>query len=330
MGKIKNIRNVNKEFALNYYISKNKNIIESIIDKKIESVELEKYFYGNRKIDIFCKCSESDNNIYIESQITTSDTNHLEYVKGLVDSVDEGSIIIWIAPNFQKSHTNDIEMLMKNIGNKVELYLLEVDFQLLDTLKAISERHVLKITKDIEDLIVKDKDISILKKWGEVKSLDKLINLRKKSIRVYRNKKIIKKLREESSYINAFKEKRDLDRNAIQIGAGRNSVEFVITYENSKSESYVGCRFTHVNKDIFDRILDSKNKLVEKLDTEVVFEKENLFIKLPYVENLQSQNKIDWLVEYTNKLIFYLVNYTFYYNTTVQNEMWEEHKEGII
>ena len=43
----------------------------------------------------------------------------------------------------------------------------------------------------------------------------------------------------------------------------------MITYENSKGESFVGCRFTHENKDIFD----SKSKLVEKLDTEVVLRK---------------------------------------------------------
>lgn len=74
MDRIKSIRNSNKEFALNYYISINKNVVENIINRNIENIELEKSFTGNKKIDIFCKCKDYNNDIFIETQIAQSDT----------------------------------------------------------------------------------------------------------------------------------------------------------------------------------------------------------------------------------------------------------------
>ena len=60
INEVKSIRNSSKEFVLNYYIGRNKTIIENIINRKIDSVELEKNFTNNRKIDIFCKCKDFD------------------------------------------------------------------------------------------------------------------------------------------------------------------------------------------------------------------------------------------------------------------------------
>ena len=320
MDRIKSIRNSNKEFALNYYISINKNVVEGIVNRNIENIELEKSFTGNKKIDIFCKCKDYNNDIFIETQITQSDTKHLEYVKELVDNVRSGSVVIWIAHSFSEQHIDKLIRFMKTKDN-IELYTVVVNHQLLNTLNSIAEGHVLNIIKEVNELKDEEQSLKLLYKFGKSENLHKVINLKKLREREYINKTIINKLRKMSLYLNVFKEKKNLDTNVLKFGGGRHGIDFIIVHNNSRGESFVGCRFTHINKKIFESILSEGKILEEKLGTKVVFDNRNLTIKLFYEYGMYVQTKIDWLVEYMDKLIFHLVEYTFYYNSTLWHKI---------
>lgn len=199
---------------------------------------------------------------------------------------------MWIAHSFSEQHIDKLTRFMKTKDN-IELYIVVVNHQFLNTLNSIAEGHVLNIIKEVNELKDEKQSLKLIYKFGKSENISKVINLKKLRERESINKTILNKLRKKSLYVNVFKEKKNLDTNMLKFGGGRHGIDFIIVHNNSRGESFVGCRFTHINKKIFESILSEVKILESKLGTELVFDRKNLMIKLPYKYDEQKQTKID-------------------------------------
>lgn len=324
------INNSNKEFILNFYLANNKiELLENIINRKINDSKLE-YYYGGQKIDIFCKCKDA--NVYVETQITKSDEKHMKYLLEIIRKVNKNAVIVWIALEFCDTFIKEVADFINNTGKNIEFYAISINKDIVSVLEKLNEAHVLSV---IDKLYLLDYKCNKLKASYMLSCFVNENNFKHEnkkylSSREYTNTVIIKTLREKSKYLNIFKEKRTLDTNILTFGGGRHEIEYIIVYEDRSKKSYIGCRISNKNIQVFEKLLEKQALLEEKMGMNIDFDIEKLIARIECNKDMHKFARVDCLVEMLDKLIFYTINYTYYLGRDNEKEMFEQHQEGIL
>ncbi|MCH6265086.1 hypothetical protein [Neobacillus citreus] len=324
-----------KENYLNLYITLLvKGAIEDIISEKVEHLKWEHYFEG-KKIDIFGQ-SIAGRFIFVENQISfaSKEDRHLNSIAEIIEKAPHNSIVIWGATGFSEEIIKKIAKIIHEVKEKsIEFYAVEVNSCVIPLLEQLDNMHVLHVMDNLKLLNEVDVYNDIYDKYkSHCNDIDKEGEFKFDRItdRERTNAYIIKELRSRVKYPNIYREKRTLDINKIQYGLGRAGINLELVYNNRNGESYVSCQFTNQTEDLYQEMVKRKNIFENKIENEV--ECDNLNLKLvTFVKQFEHKfEKIDQLVELMNMYIFYLTNYTFYYGTAIQEQMWEKHKEGWL
>lgn len=323
-----------RENYLNLYITKlNKGVIEDILSEKVEYLKWE-YYFEAKKIDIFGKTTESDKNIFVENQISIADSRHLKSIEEIVKKAPHNSAVIWGATAFPPELLDAVAKIIRDTKDKrVEFYAVEVNANVLPILEQLNNLHILKVVDKLKMLDSFDIYNDIFDKYSSQfnENVDRNeYNFNKMTDRERTNSYIIKELRSTVKYPNIFREKRTLDTNKIRVGAGRFCCDFELVYANRNEDAYVSCQFAKPTEDLYQEIAERKKIFEDKIGDSVVCDDVNLRIATHVKEYEHKFEKIDRLVELMDKYIYYLANYTFYLGTDLQDEMWEQHKEGLL
>lgn len=324
-------RKRDRENLLNLYITiLNKEAIETIIYEKVESLKWE-FYYKAKKIDIF-GISDSGKSIFIENQIGIADERHLVSILEVIDKVPTNSTVIWGATGFSTETIKSIANKIHNVEDKkVDFYAVKINSHVIPILEKLDSIHVLKVMDNLPLL-------NALEIYNDI--FDKYVSNFSEDIEVspYRyvrttdrertNAYIIAELRNKVKYPNIYREKRTIDTNKIRYGFGRTGIDVEII--NKNGDSYVSCQFTPLTNSIYREIVQRRNILETKIGKEVIFDDLNMRIYTLIEQFEHKFEKIDMLVDLMEKYIFYLSNYTFYFDTATQEQMWQAHREGLL
>jgi hypothetical protein len=321
----------NKENYLNLYITLlNKNVIEEVLSEKVGSPKWE-YYYNEKMIDIFT-ISESGKSVFVENQINFADKRHLDSVKEVIDKAPNNSTVIWGATGFSLEIMKSISNTMYEVKDKkVDFYAVQINTKILPILEKLDGMHVLKVMDNLSLLYGLKIYNSIFDNYVSSFSgdIDKApYRYKRITDRERTNAYIITELRSRVKYPNVFREKRTINTNKIRYGFGREGIDIEIV--NKNDESYVSCQFTGITEGIYNEIVKRKNSLENKLGKEVICDNLNMKI-FTFIKQFEHKfDKIDQLVELMDNYILYLSNYTFYFGTVRQGQMWENHRDGLL
>lgn len=102
------------ELALSVFYYRNPIFLNNLLGCKLFQMEIEKR-YDNRTVDMYAVDQANKAEVFIEYQITPSDSVHLEQIKAIIQSswAGENIKVIWIATIFKDEHIEQIRRLIK-------------------------------------------------------------------------------------------------------------------------------------------------------------------------------------------------------------------------
>lgn len=321
-----------KENYLNLYIMLlNKEAIEDVISEKVEGLKWE-YNFISKMIDIYGQ-SESGKTIFIENQITKGDERHLNSIKEIIEKAPNNSVVVWGAIGFPSDMMKEVSTVIHGVEDKhISFYAVEINENVLPVLQKLDSMHILHVMDNLKLLNEVEVYNDIFDKYVstcDVELEDKEYRFERITDRERTNSYIIHELRSKIKYPNIFREKRTIDTNKLRYGLGKTGIDVELVYSNRKGESFVSCQFSSQTEDIYQEIAKQKENFEKRIGKAVICDYENKRI-VTFVERFEHKfEKIDQLVELMNQYINYLSNYTYYYGTAVQEQMWEQHKEGL-
>jgi hypothetical protein len=226
--------------------------------------------------------------------------------------------------------SNIVHMLK---DKRISFFAVEINESILPQLDKLDDFHILHVIDNLKLLNeievysdIFDKYVSLC----DVGTVRKEYRFERITDRERTNAYIINELRSKVKYPNIFREKRTLDTNKIRFGFGKTGIDLGLVYSNRKGESYVSCQFTLYTEDIYQEIAKRRKKFEDKIGKAVVCDYENKRI-VTFIDKFEHKfEKVDQLVELMDMYILYLANYTFYHGTGIQNQMWQQHKKGLL
>lgn len=338
MGADNNVskNNSERENLLNLYIVLlNKKIVEDIVSERVEMLQWEKY-YQAKKIDIYGEAeSEGRVTIIVENQITPSNEAHWKSIKTIIQKAPHNSKIVWGALNFSGEFLDKVAEEVQSLTTKrIEFFAVEINENILEILDELNQLHVLKVMDNLNTLdaveIYSNTVDKYVSNYNGIESEIAYNGYSRESIREKTNAYIVKELRNKLKYPNAFREKRTLDNNKIRLGGGREEINFELIFKDRYEKAMVSCQFAKSTDKIYKELVKRKHVFESKIGKTVICDDINRRI-LTYVNEYEHKfDKVDQLVELMDKYISYLSNYTFYYGKPMQEDIWEQHKEGLL
>lgn len=328
--------NSERENMLNLYIVLlNKKILEDIVSERVEKLQWEKY-YEAKKIDIYGEAeSEGKVTIFVENQITPSNEAHWISIKTIIQKAPNNSKIVWGALNFLSEFLDKGAEEVQSLTTKgIEFFAVEINENVLEILDELNQLHVLKIMDNLKALdaveIYSNTFDKYVSNYNGIESEIPCTGYSRESNREKTNAYIVKELRNKLKYPNVFREKRTLDDNKIRLGGGRGEVNYELIFMDRYDNAMVSCQFSKVTDNLYREIVKRKYVFESMIGKTVICDDVNRRILTHVNEYEHKFDKIDQLVELMDKYIFYLSNYTFYFGKPMQDEMWEQHKEGLL
>ncbi len=324
------IRN-NSEFFFNLYQKFNKEILEEILDKKLDELLLEKYYLG-QKVDVYCTVKGVTTEVFIESMLSKADGRHLHFILKLIDNVESNAIIVFQAKSFTDKIIEKILSKVKKSGKIIGFYAIEIDETLIKFMESLNEVHFLKVIEKIKGIEVSN-PFNIVEKYNSIGEHGVLEEIeRQKMSRVEgRNEMLINEIRKKLDYFpTVFREKRCLNNRILSYSAGRSDVTYFISIEDRNGNSFVSVQFTKDTVDIYKKIKSKKQNFREKVGYDIKFDDANLMIRTELIDREFIYKTIDDLAEIFERYVFYLSNYIFYFGTNVEDIMLNQHKEGTL
>lgn len=253
-----------KEEHLNYFLYRNKWILEDSIGLQIISIEIEKHIrndMGRRKVDMYAQSYTM--NVIGEVQLNEADDIHFKEVVFNIEHIKCG-IIFWIAKDFSEEILKKVIDKIK--GKDIIFYALKINcevlelFQTLDRSKLkyeIIKGGVLKEVKRILEVIAVIKD--------DCRSGIYIKMREEKLIEIHHS---IKELISEDYCVNYSKKIEG--KNYIIIGAGVGDASFRISIKRNNKIN-IALIFSAHKKEIFRKINENKEKIMKEITCNIEF-----------------------------------------------------------
>jgi hypothetical protein len=133
-----------KEFILSLFLLRNPGVLESATGLKLGRMTAEEPV-GRRKIDLLSVDVNRRIPVIIESQISASDTRHLDTILGIIDSSNE-CVIIWQARSFQREHLDQVvSHLKRNKQKYIAFHAIEIHDDAIAQVELLNQMYKLDI-----------------------------------------------------------------------------------------------------------------------------------------------------------------------------------------
>lgn len=207
-------------------------IIENLLDIKLDSLEYEAY-QNKRYIDLLGTAKDSNLDIFIEVQLTHSDSDHYERLIEICEKNDN-AMIVWIAPSFDHQWTESIiNEINFTFAKFINFYAVTFDVSILEWIESINK----KTDREKYDEIKRSSNRVLLAIEDQVEIIPEDYEAPKKEgdfelPMVKRNKKLLNQMYEKSPFsFNLLRSKSAIHRPCMHVGAGKSYLTYSITSE---------------------------------------------------------------------------------------------------
>jgi hypothetical protein len=209
---------------------------------------------GNFRLDIKAKEIGTDRTAVIENQIYKTDHKHLGQLITYA-SFFKAEIIIWISQEITEEHRLAIDWLNNNTNDKIQFYAAEVDIIRIGDSKPAMNFKVKALPNNLEK---QSNNLRITTKTGE---------LYKKFFQ-----KLIDELREKYQFTNALASQ---PQSWYAFSSGARGCIYGCSFAKGarvRIDVYINTTSQEVNKEIFKALELQKNKLIQLVGEELIFE----------------------------------------------------------
>lgn len=293
-----------KEFIFNLILMKNPSLLSLYINGEYQFIELEQY-YQQMYIDMYGWQEKNNVPIYVETQLTSSDPSHLEKVKRIIETINEG-IVIWIAPEFNEEHVEKLYSLLHfRMAKPINLLTVTFNESYLPYIDQLDQRPQIEIWNKISTqqilLPVMDlhRAIEIIPPTyqgvNESDAADAVTTIKGA------NKYFLQCLKHKVPfYLNAHRSKANLTNRQIVFGAGRAGLDFVVCLDDLRGNCFIKLRISNdKHSSLYDKM---KKAIVQKVKSDSIITKKNeVILFLP--NTLNTIDKIQATVQLFGQII---------------------------
>ncbi|SHJ72589.1 hypothetical protein [Alicyclobacillus tolerans] len=265
-----------REFIFSLYLKEHKSILEDVMGRGMTDPLLESYWQGY-KLDLFGYDRAMGTPIVSEIWLGKSDSYHQERLLKLIDVLDEGTMLLYLAFGFQVRHVRELEQRVGSGSKPMKLLLVRITDEIMEPLEKLNSMHKLEVYGSLGLL-------------GEILNLLRVVqtiehplyrHLIPKHIptdhafdfkkRVDVNRYLLYRLREAvPNFLPLQREKHFIEDNAtIILGGGRTGIQFYISARNRRNLAFVELRFDESNRELFQLFATKPWILKEKIDDRV-------------------------------------------------------------
>ena len=312
MNKVK-IRG-NSEFYLNLFQKFHKELLEELIDEKLENILVEKYYFG-QKIDLYGVVAEKSTEVFVESMLKKSDNRHLDFILKLIENIEGDAIIIFQAEAFNDKIIATILDKIRQSGKGISFFAIEISRELIERMESMNQVHFLRVVDEVSSLEIVN-PFTVVEKFVYRKrniNIEKLSETKKSKLE-RRNELLVKTIREKMPYFpTIYRERRCLANRIVTYGAGRTGIDYFITVEDRSGNAFVSLRFAKEAKETYVEIKRKRKTLMREMDLDIDFDDVNLAIRTVIEGEKHVFKVIDDIADIFDKYVFFLSDYLLYY-----------------
>ncbi|MCM3143919.1 hypothetical protein [Brevibacillus sp. MER 51] len=304
MGK----QGVGKEFILNLFLLKHKEVMEQLLGMSLGQIELEKPF-GRNKLD-FSAVSEKKIEVIMENQISSSDDSHLRTVINIIDSIQEG-VVIWGATSFHPNHVMAVKQKLQQYPSKyIDFYCVQISHDVVEKLTILDQMYPLevwdhlylikKVKNDLLQIIDKRQQVPP-SHFGRVYAGEKVYDMdRIEDIK----EMMLHNLRDKLSFFpNIHKGKKHSAHHLmLRIGAGMDGVSYQCSVRNQKNMAMIALQMDDHRLNLYDQFRELDD-IREKVHPNVIFEKRKIAVY--FTPSLNTEETVNELADLLKRFINY-------------------------
>ena len=312
MNKVK-IRG-NSEFYLNLFQKFHKELLEELIDEKLENILVEKYYFG-QKIDLYAVVAGKSTEVFVESMLKKSDNRHLDFILKLIENIEGDAIIIFQAEAFNDKIIATILDKIRQSGKGISFFAIEISRELIERMESMNQVHFLRVVDEASSLEIVN-PFTVVEKFVYRKrnvNIEKLSETKKSKLE-RRNELLVKTIREKMPYFpTIYRERRCLANRIVTYGAGRTGVDYCISAEDRSGNAFVSLRFAKEAKETYAEIKRKRKPLMREMEIDIDFDDVNLVIRTDIEGEKHIFKTMDDIADIFDKYVFFLSDYLLYY-----------------
>ncbi|WP_206915895.1 hypothetical protein [Alicyclobacillus suci] len=265
-----------REFIFSVYLRQHQRMIENVLGFSLTDLLLEKY-WDKLKLDLFGYEKKLGVPVIMEVWLARSNGYHQERFINLIDMLDEGAVLVYLALGFQDQHVIELERRVRGCGKPIKLILVNISERVLEPLDRLNAMHKLQIYWELGILNEIEKPLELMK----VIEHPLFNGLSPKPVpnnhgfdlskQVDVNRYLLLRLREAvPNFLPLQREKRFYEDNAtIRLGGGKTGVDYFISARNRRNQALVELRFDQSNRELFQLFTTKPWLLKEQIDERV-------------------------------------------------------------
>lgn len=308
-----------KEMIFNLFLKEYPEVIRHIVGISIERIKLE-YNSGAQRVDLHGINSDMKIDIYIETQITTADEDHLAKTIKLISNTAEG-YVIWIASRFRKvQYLKEIKNYLKsNPGKYINFYAVEINPEVLECLIWSNKQYELDVLNNLEEINKINKPLKIVDFYNQMPThhignaytgdVEYDFN-REDDIKAYFLDKLCEQI---PYYLNLHSTKKHAKNCRImQIGAGMDGVMYHCAAIDRRNRAFVEIRFNDSKESWYKAFKSKRNYIRREIHDSICFNDNNRIIGFYLSSNPKDvQKDVEVLVDMFEKFINFFTQYTY-------------------
>ncbi|GLG01213.1 hypothetical protein Alches_12520 [Alicyclobacillus hesperidum subsp. aegles] len=297
-----------REFIFSLYLKEHKSILEDVMGRGMTNPLLESYWQGY-KLDLFGYDRAMGTPVIAELWLGKSDTYHQERLLKLIDVLDEGTMLLYLAFAFQVAHVRELEQRVGSSGKPIKLLLVRITDEIMEPLQKLNSMHKLEVygslglLREVPNLlrVVQTVEHPLYRRLiPKPIPTNQAFDFKK---RVDVNRYLLYRLREAvPNFLPLQREKHFVGDNATLIlGGGRTGIQFYISARNRRNLAFVELRFDEANRELFQLFVAKPWILREKIDERVKVQKNTISYHFKVLDSVEAT--VDELVRIFSRMI---------------------------
>ena len=267
-----------REFIFSLYLKEHKSILEDIVGRGLTDLLLESYWQGY-KFDLAGYDVEKGIPVIAEVWLGNTGGYHQERFLSLMETLDEGALLLYLALGFQVKHVRELEKQVATSDKPIKLILVRISDLVMEPLTKLNSMHKMEVYGSLGLLDEVTNPLRIVTTIEHPRY--KLLSPKPVpnyhefdfSKRVDVNRYLLYRLRETVPNFLPLQREKHFDEekpnSTIMLGGGRTGVQFFISTRNRRNQAFIELRFDRSNTELFQLFAMKPWLLREKIDERV-------------------------------------------------------------
>lgn len=281
------------ELALSVFYYRNPIFLNNLLGCKLSQMEIEKR-YDSRTVDMYAIDHTNKAEVFVEYQITPSDTVHLEQIKSIIQSnwASENVKIIWIAIAFKAEHIEQIKKLIMSSHKQIEFYAFNLNQDVLIKLKGLNLNNKYDDQDEIDNLneVIEHFETVCAYRTYDIKKANAIQNDHIDFKRQILEQVITEMRAQMPWYLPVFLSK-SVQGNRFSLGSGCSDVTYVVGI-NRHNALYVQITFSKSKLKLYKKVQEYREEIDNQLDYRTYWDDANRRVNTTYLLQGHIENNV--------------------------------------